>query len=51
MRYGLTEHDMYPKAPKYPCDTLNLYCPSIIQTGWLISTDSIDLVNVITTMM
>ena len=51
MGYGFTEHDMYPKAHKYLCDSRNVYCPSFFQTGWLISTDSIDLVNVITTMM
>ena len=25
MGYGLTEHDMYPKAPKYLCDSRNVY--------------------------
>ena len=51
MGYGLTKHDMYPKAHKHLCDSWNVYCPSFIETGWLISTDNIDLVNVIITMV
>ena len=51
MGCGLTKHDMYPKAPKYLCDSRNVYCPSFILTGWLMSNDSIDFVNVITMMM
>ena len=30
MGYGLTEHDTYPKAPKYLCDSRNEYCLSLI---------------------
>ena len=30
MGYGLTEHDMYPKAPKYLFDSRKVYCPSFI---------------------
>ena len=32
-------------------DSRIVYCPSFIWTGWLISSDSIDLVNAVTTMM
>ena len=30
MGYGLTEHDMYPEAHKYLCDSRNVYYPSVI---------------------